>query len=522
VKNVKNVILSSFSPSGRDANKKLEELEKTKRVLLEERLAVFSSPLIRYINIFQAEYWLAPFCRAAQSLEWAIRHFWGWYGEAHLLVSKLFSAVGFRSQTKISGEVEGSYAIFSFSPIESAAYRLIGVNVWNKRNWKRKVSAQNIRSVLIDLGAFSNLVLKEESIKLLKTIFQSLKKLEKKTIVVGATKDFQKLENLGLASNERIQIENGYFNQRKFNPMLGWEPHWVNRRGPNELDIMAVEWKKKNNLKTNAEIEKERHRIYREAMSYFSQFQFLNRTINQTDRVPKPAKWSPSVSIVAVTSRPEYLEHLLKSFEVQAHSNKELVLILNDKCWKTSLVKERVKDIPNVIVDDTCLKESLGVCLNRGVELSSGEFIAKFDDDDFYGSQYLSDQLLVFTFSNADIVGKHSFFYYDSRLNFTGLKYPGMEFKKTYFLKGGTLLFRKDVATTTKFRDLGWRQSGEDTFFLRDSAKRGCQLISSDPFNFVFRRHLDLSIHTFASPDARFLSNSVYFADGLALQNILI
>ena len=39
------------------------------------------------------------------------------------------------------------------------------------------------------------------------------------------------------------------------------------------------------------------------------------------------------------------------------------------------------------------------------MELSSGDFIGKFDDDDLYGPHYLSDQMLPFEYTNADIVG---------------------------------------------------------------------------------------------------------------------
>ena len=47
--------------------------------------------------------------------------------------------------------------------------------------------------------------------------------------------------------------------------------------------------------------------------------------------------------------------------------------------------------------------------------LSKGDFIAKFDDDDLYGPNYVADQLLPFKYTDADIVGKLCTFMYQEK-----------------------------------------------------------------------------------------------------------
>ena len=53
---------------------------------------------------------------------------------------------------------------------------------------------------------------------------------------------------------------------------------------------------------------------------------------------------------------------------------------------------------------------TLGESLNRGVKEASGYYIAKMDDDDYYGENYLSDMMLAAGFSGAEILGKGTYF----------------------------------------------------------------------------------------------------------------
>jgi glycosyltransferase involved in cell wall biosynthesis len=80
------------------------------------------------------------------------------------------------------------------------------------------------------------------------------------------------------------------------------------------------------------------------------------------------------------------MERLYAAFQAQTWPNKELI-VLDDSpepsAFMTSLTDERVRYVHE--------KERMRVGLkrNRLAELASGELIAHFDDDDYYGPRYL-------------------------------------------------------------------------------------------------------------------------------------
>ena len=51
---------------------------------------------------------------------------------------------------------------------------------------------------------------------------------------------------------------------------------------------------------------------------------------------------------------------------------------------------------------------TLGECLNRCVEASTGAVLTRMDGEDYYAPNYLVDLLHALTYSGADVVGKQS------------------------------------------------------------------------------------------------------------------
>ena len=130
----------------------------------------------------------------------------------------------------------------------------------------------------------------------------------------------------------------------------------------------------------------------------------------------------PPVSVLMPTMRPQNVAHCLANFRRQAYRNKELLLILNNAEFDVDAVRRDVESIPNAQVLHVEGRTTLGDCLNLGVEAASGEYIAKFDDDDYYGERYLSDSVLAASFSGADIVGKGMYFVHFEGTDETALR----------------------------------------------------------------------------------------------------
>ncbi|MEC0204783.1 glycosyltransferase [Paenibacillus lautus] len=116
----------------------------------------------------------------------------------------------------------------------------------------------------------------------------------------------------------------------------------------------------------------------------------------------------PTVSIITCTKRPECLNSLLENYARQNYRNKELIVILNHSSLKLSEYQLAAKPYRNVRVYRKPAESSLGSCLNFGVKVSKHSIIAKFDDDDYYASDYVKDGVHLMIKTSADIVGKRA------------------------------------------------------------------------------------------------------------------
>jgi len=235
--------------------------------------------------------------------------------------------------------------------------------------------------------------------------------------------------------------------------------------------------------------------------------------------IEPPAPAQPSVSVLMPTMRPENVARCLENFTKQTYVQKELVLILNNAEFDLDAVRRQAGAIPDVQVLHVDGPTTLGECLNMGVEAASGDYVAKMDDDDLYGERYLSDAVLAALFSDAEVVGKGAFFTYFEDSDTLALAEVTRDHTFSYFVTGGTLLIRADVAGKNPFDTVSVR---EDTNFLHAAAQAGCRIYSADRFNFVRVRSRRLSDHADRTPDAEFLRKCRDRVQGLDLGRVMI
>ncbi len=227
----------------------------------------------------------------------------------------------------------------------------------------------------------------------------------------------------------------------------------------------------------------------------------------------------PSVSVLMPTMRPENVIQCLDNFKKQTYPEKELILILNNAAFDLESIREQTEDIPNVQVLHVEGATSLGDCLNRGISAALGDYVAKMDDDDYYGERYLSDSVLAARFSDAEVVGKGSFFMYFEDTDTTALAEVAREHTFTHFVTGGTMFIRSDVARRFPFDAISLR---EDTNFLHAVAQAGCRIYAADRFNFIRVRTEQLSNHADPTPDTEFLRRCRAKTPGLDLDRTMI
>jgi glycosyltransferase involved in cell wall biosynthesis len=227
----------------------------------------------------------------------------------------------------------------------------------------------------------------------------------------------------------------------------------------------------------------------------------------------------PTVSALVSSNRPGQLEHVVATVGAQRDVDVELLVLGHGFEVDPDVVaRARELGLEHVQVLHAPASESLGSCLNRLVAASSGEVVAKMDDDDLYGPNYLSDQLHALDYSGAALVGKQAHHMYLEAQHLTIVRFPEREHRFTDFVMGPTIMTGRDVALAHPFGDLG---RGEDTDFLRRVAADGLPIYSSDRYNFVQMRY-GSAHHTWEASSAELLANARVHSYGRVAEHVMI
>lgn len=199
-------------------------------------------------------------------------------------------------------------------------------------------------------------------------------------------------------------------------------------------------------------------------------------------------------SIIACTMRPECMDNIFSNYERQEWPNKEMIIILNNSKMSLKKWRKKAKKYENVRVYKLPEKYTLGKCLNWAIARAKGTFIAKFDDDDYYGAHYMKESLLALKAKKAPIVGKHSTYLYFEEKKALMVYRPGKENVEGSRIKGGTLFFRKKVWKEIKFPEntIG----GSDAKWLKACYEKGYRVYCVSKENYVCIRRKDIQTHT--------------------------
>lgn len=212
----------------------------------------------------------------------------------------------------------------------------------------------------------------------------------------------------------------------------------------------------------------------------------------------------PKITVVACTNRPNQINHLISQISQQTGVQVELQLGLHGVGFDPDEIASLFPAHTSAQIHSFPTEWTLGACLNKLVDSARGDFIAKFDDDDFYSPNYLRDQVNALAYSGADIVGKQASYIFIEERDLFALRNPKHEMCFTDFVAGPTLVFHRDVFDAIRFPD---RTRGEDTGFLDSAVRKGLKIYSSDRFNFVQARHRG-GAHTWEVDELVLLANS--------------
>ncbi|NLV88496.1 MAG: glycosyltransferase, partial [Tissierellia bacterium] len=167
--------------------------------------------------------------------------------------------------------------------------------------------------------------------------------------------------------------------------------------------------------------------------------------------IENPNIQNEGVSIITCTKRPNSLKNIISNYLSQTYPVKELIIIINKDSIDLELWKEVLKKHKDIMVYKLSEKKSLGECLNFAIEMSNHPYISKFDDDDYYGPNYLLDMMNGFKYTEADVIGKYSTYAYLESSKSLVIRYPNVEHQYATFVAGSTLTIRKDIFNDMEF-----------------------------------------------------------------------
>ncbi|GAA4505424.1 glycosyltransferase family protein [Brevibacterium yomogidense] len=221
-----------------------------------------------------------------------------------------------------------------------------------------------------------------------------------------------------------------------------------------------------------------------------------------------------SCSAIVSTNRPQQLDHVLETVGSQRAVPLQLVLVTHGHTVDQDLLRDRARrsGVEDVVLLEADSSLSLGACLNLAIDAADGDVLAKIDDDDLYGPQYLADQISALRYAGTDIVGKQAHYMHLTASGAVLLRFPEREHKYTDFVMGPTMVGSRDVFRSIRFEDV---TRGEDSAFQRAAVAAGATLYSSDRFNFVQVRSAT-GAHTWSVEESELLGTGVVHGYGLA------
>ncbi|GAA4581131.1 hypothetical protein GCM10023194_11450 [Planotetraspora phitsanulokensis] len=220
------------------------------------------------------------------------------------------------------------------------------------------------------------------------------------------------------------------------------------------------------------------------------------RAVASSAGLPVPPE--PLVSVLLCTRRPEMIPFAIEQMEGQRGVRLELVVGLHG----LPVAAVPATDLPVTVVEAPG-GLPFGSVLNRMAAVASGTFLAKVDDDDWYGPDHLADLLLAQRYSGADLVGSAPEFVYLEPLDVTIRRRVGTE-RFAPFVAGGTMVITRAMFDAVGgFRPIPRTVDGQ----LLDAVRAaGGRIYRSHGFNYLLRRR-NAREHTWQPPVQSFLTS---------------
>lgn len=188
------------------------------------------------------------------------------------------------------------------------------------------------------------------------------------------------------------------------------------------------------------------------------------------------------VSIITWTNSKRDLKNILKNYVRQKWSKKELIIILNKENENINVWREKEKINKNISMYTLADESDLDLYIKRAIENSKYKFIAKFNDIDYYAPHYLTDLMLAFDYTGADIVGKQSIYSYLIEEKELAICFPEKENKFSDMVCDGAFIFKKRILNKVIYSSAD--RKGH-LLFIRNCLASGHKIYVSNRYNYA-------------------------------------
>lgn len=201
------------------------------------------------------------------------------------------------------------------------------------------------------------------------------------------------------------------------------------------------------------------------------------------------AHW-PLASVVLVTNRASMLSHAVAQIIEQTYPNFEVIVGLHGIALDEArhvlrnhvdLLGERMR----MVALDSSMP--LGLAYGKLTGITNGEYIAKFDDDDFYGPHHLWDAVMSLKYSGAGLFGRTPSMTWLSATDELLLRPFGVEETYNKYVIGATMVMNKAALIEVG----GWRPTpwAVDKALLDRFMAAGAGVYRAGQLGWVYVRH---------------------------------
>lgn len=233
---------------------------------------------------------------------------------------------------------------------------------------------------------------------------------------------------------------------------------------------------------------------------------------------PKPGA-APLVSVICPVHRAEDVENLLGQLRRQTYPRIDVQIVINGPGIHAGQIEARLasRRFERLSVHTMADSNSLSRSLNHGMEKATGEYLVRFDADDRYLPDYLTNTVGFMQAQDADICGKAHFFTYlescRAALLVKSAASPAYVVRGNHIVpSGATMVLRRGVWQALRFNE-DLKISEDTNFYVRAKAQGFVQVLAP-PYDHVVIRKSDRWSHSWHQGDRLFLTEPNLFATG--------